>query len=751
MAKNPKPLVPVLPQKKCTGLPVVILLLTGLFCSPFLSAQSYSRSDSVAIYKLLDEADGFANASDYTSAIKKAEQALQVSRQKKMLRGEAFAKLSIANALLQDGVSQRVEDLNTEGWNAGLQLRDSFILALSSLQQAQYQRDMGRYEAAEKLFNQAMAIKFGKEQSMYTGITYNDRGHLYGIMGLYEKQADQYLRAIRVYEKINYLPGLAQTSNNLAEVYNAMGDTIQCLAYIKKSIQLYRQTDDVAGTAFSYANMAVYYRGRSLDSAIKYQQIAKEFADKTGDKKLIIISNDNMSVLMDKQRRKAEALAYIKVSIDMCREMGDKQAMADKMRWAAILAGDLKDTALMNDYYTQVSQIARELNNKKMLRDLYASKKNYYRKNNFFKEAYDNQDLYYAYRDSIVSMETEANIAELQTRYETEKKDNEINRLQTQQRIKQLEVEKQKAIIAGNKLEAERKENEIKLLSQQQQLRDARIKQQGEEIEKQVLLAKNSSQALQLAEQEKKLKDRQLLAQHQLRNSMIAGAIVLILLAGILFNRYKLKRRLEQQNQLLQVRNNIAKDLHDEIGSTLTSIKILSEVSQNNLEKDKQKASVFISKITEQSALMQQGMSDIVWAIKPDNDKLENMLVRMREYAAHTLEPKQVQVVFEVNEDVLLQSLDMQQRRDFFLIFKEAVNNAAKYAAASRVDIRLIRDKGQLLVQVEDNGKGFDTGEPRASNGLKNMKARATALGGNCRIESAPGQGTLISITLPAT
>ena len=81
---------------------------------------------------------------------------------------------------------------------------------------------------------------------------------------------------------------------------------------------------------------------------------------------------------------------------------------------------------------------------------------------------------------------------------------------------------------------------------------------------------------------------------------------------------------------------------------------------------------------------MQQGMSDIVWAIKPDNDKLENMLVRMREFASHTLEPKNIETVFVTDEAVLSQSLNMQQRRDFFLIFKEAINNSIKYAGCKK-------------------------------------------------------------------
>ena len=147
----------------------------------------------------------------------------------------------------------------------------------------------------------------------------------------------------------------------------------------------------------------------------------------------------------------------------------------------------------------------------------------------------------------------------------------------------------------------------------------------------------------------------------------------------------------------LPLRNNIAKDLHDEIGSTLTSIKILSEVSEKNLYKDQTKTSSFLQKITEQSSAAQQGISDIVWAVKPENDKLENMVIRIREYVSQTLESKNINTIINIDEQVLHKTLDMSQRRDFLLIFREAVNNIAKYAAASKVQIQLEKKNNDLF------------------------------------------------------
>lgn len=207
-------------------------------------------------------------------------------------------------------------------------------------------------------------------------------------------------------------------------------------------------------------------------------------------------------------------------------------------------------------------------------------------------------------------------------------------------------------------------------------------------------------------------------------------------------------RRLEEK---FRIRSTIARDLHDEIGSTLTSINILSRVTHYNLEKDKAKAAGLLQKITEQSQDMQQSMSDIIWAIKPDNDKLENMAARMREYLSHTLEAKNIAINFEADEHVLKESLSMEQRKDFFLIFKETVNNAAKYAGSNAVTAKLVKEKNNIVLLVTDEGVGFDVTKKHQSNGLKNMQSRAASLKASLVITSAPGKGTQVRLSIPTT
>jgi len=198
-----------------------------------------------------------------------------------------------------------------------------------------------------------------------------------------------------------------------------------------------------------------------------------------------------------------------------------------------------------------------------------------------------------------------------------------------------------------------------------------------------------------------------------------------------------------------RIRNKVARDLHDDVGSTLSTINILSSMAKTKLLTDPVKTSEYISKITENSQHMMEAMDDIVWSIKPDNDSLQKIVARMREYASGILEPKDIEIYFSVTDDIQDLKLKMETRRDVFLIFKEAINNIAKYAQCTQVEILLSYANKQLLMHISDNGLGFNVDSADSGNGLGNMRKRAEALRGSLQMESSPGNGTHISLGIP--
>ncbi len=205
-------------------------------------------------------------------------------------------------------------------------------------------------------------------------------------------------------------------------------------------------------------------------------------------------------------------------------------------------------------------------------------------------------------------------------------------------------------------------------------------------------------------------------------------------------------------NKLLAVeklRTKVARDLHDDMGSTLSTINILSTMAKTKVAEDPVKTSEYIGKISDNSQRMMEAMDDIVWSIKPANDSMQKITARMREFATSILEAKDIELDFKVDEKVNDIKLNMEARRDFFLLFKEALNNVAKYSHCSKCIIHTSLHQHRLLLDVKDNGVGFDVNKADSGNGLSNMQKRAEALKGRVSIQSRQGEGTRVTLNLP--
>jgi ligand-binding sensor domain-containing protein/two-component sensor histidine kinase len=220
-----------------------------------------------------------------------------------------------------------------------------------------------------------------------------------------------------------------------------------------------------------------------------------------------------------------------------------------------------------------------------------------------------------------------------------------------------------------------------------------------------------------------------------------------IFLTALFF--YALYRyRINQLLRLQKVRNSIATDLHDDIGSTLTNISILSELSNKNITQP-EKAQPFLQRISEEVQASSQAMDDIIWSVNSNNDSLDEILARMRRYAAELFDNSDTICHLQLDDTAGNKKLGMEQRRDVYLIYKEALNNIHKHAAAANVQINVSQIKNYLWMKIEDDGKGFDTGTLTHRNGLKNLATRVEKWKGNISIQSIKDKGTVIEIKLP--
>ncbi len=216
---------------------------------------------------------------------------------------------------------------------------------------------------------------------------------------------------------------------------------------------------------------------------------------------------------------------------------------------------------------------------------------------------------------------------------------------------------------------------------------------------------------------------------------------------GYALYRYRVTRLLE----VASMRTRIATDLHDDIGANLTKIAILSEVvkqQHGNGDAAPDSPLAAIARISRESVA---AMSDIVWAINPQRDSVRDLVRRMRRHAEELFTLRDLGLTFNVPAQEQHLKLSVDVRRDLFLIFKEAVNNTARHSRCTAVLIALTIVGHQLILEIADNGVGFDPTGESDGQGLMSMRRRAANLRGKLEIESVAGQGTRIRVSVPYT
>ena len=212
-------------------------------------------------------------------------------------------------------------------------------------------------------------------------------------------------------------------------------------------------------------------------------------------------------------------------------------------------------------------------------------------------------------------------------------------------------------------------------------------------------------------------------------------AAILLVFVGV----YEI--RLASERRLARVRLRIASDLHDEVGSNLGSIALLSEMIPGSSEEAEEIRRVSIETVG--------SLRDIVWFLDPACDKMDELVLRMKDTAGMLLRNVPFDFLVEGETDSIRPALNF--RRNVVPIFKEVLHNITKHAKARHVEIRLHTNAHEFQMQISDDGVGFDEAQVRCGNGLKNLRRRAEELGGEVAWETEPGRGSRVIVTVPIT
>lgn len=196
-----------------------------------------------------------------------------------------------------------------------------------------------------------------------------------------------------------------------------------------------------------------------------------------------------------------------------------------------------------------------------------------------------------------------------------------------------------------------------------------------------------------------------------------------------------------------RLRLKIASDLHDDIGTRLTEISMLSDIVYHDSAGDGPSFKESVRNIGGIARELIESMSDIVWLINPKRDSLYELFLKLKDGYEEILSHRRI--LLHINNLHFMEqiSLPMEHRKNIYLIFKEAINNALKHSTCSEISINTEVNGRQLTITMYDNGRGFDVSKGGGGNGLHNMQDRASAVGGSVRIQSTIGSGTMIKFT----
>jgi signal transduction histidine kinase len=208
------------------------------------------------------------------------------------------------------------------------------------------------------------------------------------------------------------------------------------------------------------------------------------------------------------------------------------------------------------------------------------------------------------------------------------------------------------------------------------------------------------------------------------------------------------RERAERQHALEAERSRIARDLHDDLGASLTEINVLASTGQRPRLGDGAHPALFRA-IAEKARSLVAALDVIVWAVDPEDNSLQSLADYLSGYAREYLSSSSIPCRFDIPVTFPDGTLDGQVRHELLMVVKETLNNIVRHASATEVEFQMGAAGGMLEIRIADNGKGFASTAGAGGHGLRNHLARVTKIGGSCAIESRPDSGTTVHIRLP--
>ncbi|PHS62570.1 MAG: two-component sensor histidine kinase [Flavobacterium sp.] len=585
---------------------------------------------------------------------------------------------------------------------------------------------------AEKGLLLALKLNYSKGQWMNLNVL----GNYYERKTNYVEASRKYEEALQIIEQTNDTKGFAVVLNNIATIHIRKAEYDEALVNMFEALKAEEKLDNQNGIAQAYNNIGVvYYYIQDFDKTTLYLTKALEIQEELGNFDGLINGYNNVGAILDYQKKYGEAIVSYEKGLEISKKINDKKMEAIQLSNIALAYSNKKDFTKAEAFFEQSIAIkiaikddnglaasyasfgeslaaqkqysrAKEMLNKGLIitkekgirqaeKQIYASLSEIAEQQNDFKKANTYLKEFITVKDSILNENNAKIIAEVETKYETEKKENEILQQRAKLAEKELEVKQKNYIIFGS-----------------------------------LALAIVLGLLGYLVYNQQRLKNRQLQKESDLKTALA---------------------RIETQNKLQEERLRISRDLHDNIGSQLTFIissidnlkygfKDMSDKLSNKL--------VGISSFTTQTIYE---LRDTIWAMNKTQISFEDLQSRITNFINNAKSVSSSTVFsFQISEDVNKQfTFTSVQGMNMYRIIQEAVNNSMKYAKASNIEVKINQNQENLELKIIDNGIGFNKEHIEFGNGLHNIKKRARDLKGSFTITSSDKKGTTITVIIP--
>ena len=577
-------------------------------------------------------------------------------------------------------------------------------IALSYDQAGNYSESLKNYITSLKNYEE-----IGERRVMAE--LYHAIANIYGHQGKYSEALKKYVEALNIFKELGDKISVGYSYQMIGRNYWMQGNYVESGKNSFAAMRIFEELGDKPSRAECYRNIAGFYQDEgNYSEALKNHLLDLKLREEIGNKAQLAATYNNLAYFHRKAGNYSEALKYGLLALKFNQEVDDTWGITvtyENLGEIYFYEGNYSD-ALKN--YFACLQLAEKIGDQRYITycnnnigrtyiylGRYREAKEYLVKAlSLSKGTNAKEEIKRAYQGLSKLDSAVGNYKEAFVHYKLyiDYKDSLLN-----------EASRKQMVVIREQYESEKKDKEIELLNKE-----------------------NDIQQLQLKKQK------------QAKYYFIAGLTLFSVLAFFVYRTY----RTRQKVKLLTLRNKIASDLHDDVGSTLSSISIFSQMAQQQSKE----VIPMLETIGESSRKMLDAMADIVWTIDPHNDQFEKIILRMKNFAYELLGAKNIDFEFVADEEISKVNLTMEVKKNLYLIFKEATNNMVKYADANKAMFAIKSEKNNLSMTIRDNGKGFDMNTSIVGNGLKNMKRRANEMGANLLIDSYPGRGTTIRLNI---